>query len=100
MICFRCDNETDFEVQEVEVEQLYRNKLIKVLTPVTTCKNCGWYCLDKGQLDSLLKNVKNYSNMHEWKTITLFNADPDCKHYIEVQWSGVKCIKCDGWYCS
>ena len=30
---------------------------------------------------------------------TLYDADPDCIHDIIPQWSGVKCIKCGGWYC-
>lgn len=30
----------------------------------------------------------------------LYNADPICKHLIKPQWSGIKCIKCDGWYCA
>ena len=58
MICFKCDNETDFEVKEVEVEQLYRKKLIKVLTPLTVCKCCGWNFLVKEQLNELMKRMK------------------------------------------
>ena len=100
MICFKCDNETEFEVQEVEVEQIYRGEQIKVLSPVTICKCCGMQSLDVGQLDLLLKNVNNYSNLHEWNGVVLYNADPECKHYIESQMSGgIKCIKCDGWFC-
>ncbi len=30
----------------------------------------------------------------------LYNADPNCDHDIEEQWSGVKCRKCPGWYCA
>jgi len=29
----------------------------------------------------------------------LYDADPDCKHKVEPQWSGVKCSKCNGWFC-
>lgn len=36
---------------------------------------------------------------HE-KHHTLYNADPNCTHRVEAQWSGVKCVKCNGWYCA
>ena len=29
----------------------------------------------------------------------LYNADPNCAHEVEVQWSWVKCKKCPGWFC-
>lgn len=31
---------------------------------------------------------------------TLYNAKPSCKHKIQAQASGIKCIKCHGWYCA
>ena len=31
---------------------------------------------------------------------TLYNADKNCIHQIETQWSGYKCVKCNGWYCA
>ena len=31
--------------------------------------------------------------------ITLWNADPNCKHNIVSLWSGIKCTKCNGWCC-
>jgi hypothetical protein len=30
----------------------------------------------------------------------LYDADPNCEHEVVAQWSGVKCSKCSGWYCS
>lgn len=30
----------------------------------------------------------------------LYCADPNCDHEIQAQWSGIKCIKCGGWYCA
>lgn len=31
---------------------------------------------------------------------TLWNADPDCKHELDPNcWSGIRCLKCRGWYC-
>jgi hypothetical protein len=30
----------------------------------------------------------------------LYNADPSCQHHVISQWSGVKCTKCPGWYCT
>lgn len=29
----------------------------------------------------------------------LYDADPDCKHDIEMMWSGIRCKKCHGWNC-
>ena len=29
----------------------------------------------------------------------LYDADPKCKHVIITLWSGVKCSKCNGWFC-
>ena len=29
----------------------------------------------------------------------LFNAEPNCDHDVQEHWSGVKCTKCDGWFC-
>lgn len=30
----------------------------------------------------------------------LFMARPSCKHKIQPQWSGIKCVVCNGWYCT
>ena len=97
MICFQCDNETDFEVQEIEIEQLFHGETIKVLSPVTICKCCGFQSLDIGQTNELLKRVRNYSNC---KTEELYDADPNCKHFvIGASGGGLKCVKCNGWFC-
>lgn len=29
----------------------------------------------------------------------LYDADPACKHDVEILWSGIKCKKCRGWCC-
>lgn len=58
MICFRCDNEIEFEVKEIDVEQLYHNTTVTVKIPVTICKNCGWQSLDNIQADELCKRTK------------------------------------------
>lgn len=29
----------------------------------------------------------------------LYNADPDCDHEVVARDSGVKCVKCPGWFC-
>lgn len=33
-------------------------------------------------------------------TQILYHAKPSCKHMIQAQWSGIKCVKCGGWYCA
>jgi hypothetical protein len=58
MLCFRCDNETEFEVREVEIEQEYRNSTVVITTPLTICKCCGWQSMDTGQADELCKRTK------------------------------------------
>ncbi len=31
---------------------------------------------------------------------TLWQADPDCEHKLDPNcWSGIRCLKCRGWYC-
>ena len=30
----------------------------------------------------------------------LYGADPDCVHYVYAAMSGVKCVRCAGWYCA
>ncbi len=31
---------------------------------------------------------------------TLWQADPDCKHELDPNcWSGIRCLKCRGWFC-
>lgn len=58
MICFKCDNETEFEVQEIDVLQEYLSSILKVHIPVTICKCCGFQSLDIGQVDELMKRTK------------------------------------------
>jgi len=29
----------------------------------------------------------------------LYDADPNCKHNIVAQWSGIRCSNCGGWFC-
>jgi len=30
----------------------------------------------------------------------LYHARPSCAHRIQAQWSGIKCVVCQGWYCA
>lgn len=76
MICFRCENEGDFEIQERDVFQDYLGCVLKVKTSVTVCKNCDWECLTTGQLDELRKRTKQVhtsqlDNSHWYKFETL-----------------------------
>ena len=36
-----------------------------------------------------------------WTTEDLYDADPDCVHDVQSApgGSGVKCTKCNGWFC-
>lgn len=29
----------------------------------------------------------------------LYDADPECEHETEEDWSGIVCTKCGGWFC-
>ena len=80
MICFRCDNETDFEIKEVDVLQDYCGSTLKVKTPITECKCCSWQSLGKGQVDELIKRTKEVydsqvDNDHFFKFDKLENGD-------------------------
>jgi hypothetical protein len=35
----------------------------------------------------------------KWSEVELMDADPKCKHKIEMRWSGVRCSKRGGWFC-
>lgn len=48
----------------------------------------------------ILEAEKHRENTNAYFKDKLYNADPNCDHDIETQWSGVKCRKCPGWYCA
>lgn len=59
MICLLCDNE-EFAVKlNAEIEQVFRGKSFKVITPAMVCIQCGWVTLGSGQLDELYKRTKD-----------------------------------------
>jgi uncharacterized Fe-S cluster protein YjdI len=58
MMCFKCDNEIDFEIQEREILQEYKGIEVKILTQVTVCKHCGNILLNNGQTNELIKRCK------------------------------------------
>jgi hypothetical protein len=68
MICFRCDNETEFEVQEINVLQEYLGNTLTVYTPVTICKHCGFASLDLGQTNELVKRTRKILTEYPYKT--------------------------------
>lgn len=44
--------------------------------------------------------LKNKAYQDSLNRTHLYDADPNCEHHVVVQWSGVKCSKCRGWYCA
>ena len=59
MICFRCDNEDEFDINpDADVEQEYKGHTLWIKTPVTVCRKCGFQTLDIGQTNELLKATK------------------------------------------
>jgi hypothetical protein len=63
MICLGCNNETDFHVEERNVEQLFHGRTLFVPSHVTVCSKCGWFTVGNDQIDELLKNTREaYEN--------------------------------------
>jgi hypothetical protein len=53
--------------------------------------------MDKINCDSidLLPTMKEQGNDTE-----LYDADPTCDHVLDPNcWSGIRCLKCGGWFC-
>lgn len=78
MICFNCNNEADFKIEENNVFSDYLGCILKVRTPITICKNCGFESLDIGQLDELKKRTKiryeNQCDNNHWYKIENMNS--------------------------
>ncbi len=46
------------------------------------------------------KKFTKKSKNKKSKKIFLYDADPNCEHKLHPNcWSGIKCIKCGGWFC-
>lgn len=61
--------------------------------PIEDAYTVGDYKNDELQIIEV-KYVNGFSKQ------ILYNARPSCRHKIQAQWSGVKCIACNGWYCA
>jgi len=47
------------------------------------------------RLEELFLEIEGETGYQE-----LYDADPNCEHKIEAQFSGgIKCVKCGGWFC-
>lgn len=63
------------------------------LDPIEDIYTVGEY--DNGELQTIeVKYINGFSKQ------ILYNARPSCRHKIQAQWSGIKCIVCNGWYCA
>ena len=50
-------------------------------------------------LPEICENIKNELMNFNYKT-DLWDADPNCDHELDPNcYSGVRCLKCSGWYC-
>ncbi len=57
--CPACDAASSpFQLQVRENNQIYNGVLVRVESPVMECKVCGFRILAAGQLDELVKRVK------------------------------------------
>jgi len=52
-----CDNEY-FLPGVRSVKQFYKNKMLRVKTPVMICTHCGWHTVGVDQVDELRKRTK------------------------------------------
>ena len=44
--------------------------------------------------------TKEELEAHQEKIGELWGADPDCWHELDPKmWSGIRCVKCKGWFC-
>lgn len=59
------------------------------------CENCMYFKEDYSHKECTFCDDAT----HFEPKVELYNADEDCEHEIETQWSGVKCKKCGGWFC-
>lgn len=61
-------------------------------------KSVDWE-LEK-QLEELFQEEIGAGYMSESDCNDLYDADPNCKHKYDPNcYSGIKCSKCNGWYC-
>lgn len=45
-------------------------------------------------------SVSEELRSHQDEIGELYDADPTCWHVLDEKcWSGVKCLKCGGWFC-
>lgn len=58
--------------------------------PFKNCRSCA-----RSYGVSERCNICNGESEYE----ELYNADPNCVHNVVPVSSGVKCTKCDGWFC-
>ena len=52
-----CNNE-NFLSGIRSVKQFYKNKMLRVKTPVMICTHCGWHTVGVDQIDELRKRTK------------------------------------------
>lgn len=57
MICFKCDNQTEFHVEERNVFQYFKCEMVEITTPLTICSKCGFYFFANGQVDEMIKRI-------------------------------------------
>ena len=61
----------------------------------------------KKELDDILDNIGDEELLRyfpdckiDYYTGELWDSDPECKHVLDEEcYSGIKCMKCGGWYC-
>lgn len=74
------------------------NKYIEENIPIEPDPTEDAYTVGEYDNDELQTIEVEYTN--GFSKQILYNARPSCKHKIQAQWSGIKCIVCNGWYCA
>jgi hypothetical protein len=58
MICLVCDNEEFVLAPKSIIEQEFKGKTLKIVTPAMACSKCGWLTIDIDQADELCRRTK------------------------------------------
>jgi len=67
------------------------------------CENCNYYSEEySNNKCAFCDDCNNFElkEKEEESEEELYNADPNCKHeIISASGGGIKCVKCNGWFC-
>lgn len=96
----------------ITVEEYDPETLVRCASALVVDENLFKSCYSKDALLNIVETLKKtvrkqfikdqaeQKRMDRANAEELYNADPDCEHNIvSASGGGVKCTKCNGWYC-